>query len=122
MLQYIKKIVQNLRKKIQLLFLNEIPLKFLFSIEYPHPIGIVVSSGCIIGQNVVIYQNVTIGRAKMESEGTYPTIGDNVILYPGSVISGKITIGDNVIVGPNATVSKNIPPNKIVGGHNLILN
>lgn len=60
-----------------------------------------------IGENCVIYQQVTIG-------GTFqgaPILKDNVVVYAGAVIVGKITIGNNVVIGANATVYKDVPDN-----------
>lgn len=78
----------------------------------PHPIGIVIGKGCIIGDECKIYQNVTIGR----KNGGYPTIGNNVVIYPGAVIVGDIRIGDNVIIGANAVVLHDVPDNVVVAG------
>ena len=60
-----------------------------------------------IGKNCKIYQQVTIGSYK----NGYPTILDNVTIYAGAVIFGKVTIGNNVIVGANATVFTDVPDN-----------
>jgi serine O-acetyltransferase len=60
-----------------------------------------------IGKNCIIYQQVTIGATK---DG-FPTILDNVTIYAGAVIIGKITIGNNVVVGANATVFNDVPDN-----------
>lgn len=78
----------------------------------PHPIGIVIGMGTKIGENVTIYQSVTIGQ----KEEKYPTIGNNVIVYPGAKIIGKVTIGDNAIIGPNAVVIKDVPKDCIAVG------
>lgn len=61
-----------------------------------------------IGENLTIFQNVTIG-------GTYnpgiPIIGNNVTIWSGAVICGKITIGNNVTIGPNAVIFKDVADN-----------
>jgi serine O-acetyltransferase len=71
-------------------------------------IGYATSIGATsIGKNCLICQKVTIGY----SSGGYPTIGDNVIVYPGAVILGDITIGNNAVIGANSTVYKDVPEN-----------
>ena len=75
-------------------------------------LGIVVSSMATVGDNCKIYHGVTIGAEK----GRYPTLGDNVTIFPNYTIVGGITIGDNVIVGANSFVNKDVPANVVVGG------
>lgn len=60
-----------------------------------------------IGKNCIIFHQVTIGGT---SHGA-PVVLDNVTIYAGAVIVGKITIGNNVVIGANATVTQNIPDN-----------
>lgn len=76
--------------------------------------GLVISHGFgtaigakSIGKNCTILQQVTIGATK---EGE-PVIGDNVMIYAGAVIFGKINIGNNVVIGANATVFRDVPDN-----------
>lgn len=63
-----------------------------------------------IGKNCCIYQNVTVGSSKVGR----PTILDNVTIYAGATIIGKIIIGNNVVIGANATVFKDVPDNCVV--------
>ncbi len=81
----------------------------------PHPFGIVIGSGSVIGNNVSIYQGVTLGR-KNQLEDAYPTIEDNACLYAGAKILGPIRIGRNAIIGANAVVTKDVPDNMIAFG------
>ena len=81
-------------------------------IHFAHPIGIVIGERVVIGKNLTIFQNVTIGQ----KNGLYPTIGDNVTIYPGSVVIGNIKIGNNVVIGANSVVTKDIPDNTVVAG------
>ena len=74
--------------------------------------NIVIGSDVQIGDNCIIYQDVTIGQ----NRGKYPTIGNNVIIYPGAKIIGNIIIDDFVIVGANAVVISDVPNNAIVAG------
>ena len=84
--------------------------------EFPHPIGIVIAEGAKLGQNCVIYQNVTIGGKTRVGKNGFPTIGDNVIIYAGACIIGDVKIGNNVQIGANAVVTKDIPDNCVVAG------
>jgi len=60
-----------------------------------------------IGKNCTIFHLVSIGGTKHGA----PIIGDNVTIYAGAIIIGKITIGNNVVIGANATVFMNVPDN-----------
>lgn len=81
--------------------------------KFPHPLNIVIGEGVEIGNNVTIYQDVTIGQNKNK----YPKIFDNVIVYAGAKIIGDVTIGKNAIIGANSVVTHNVPENCIVGGN-----
>lgn len=89
--------------------------RFNSSLILKHPVGIVIGEGVIIGSNVVIYQNVTLGRAE-KSIVSYPSIGDNTIIYSGAVVIGGISIGENCIVGANSVVTKDVPDNSVAVG------
>ncbi len=79
----------------------------------PHGIkGIFVTNKAIIGENVTIYQQVTIGINKENEAG--PVIGDNCFIGAGAKIIGNIKIGDNVKIGANAVVFEDIPDNATV--------
>ena len=69
-----------------------------------------IGEGAKIGDNVVIYQNVTIGRKNRETPD-YPSIGNNVIIYSNSIILGNVRIGDNTTIGCNTIVLKSIENN-----------
>lgn len=77
-----------------------------------HMAGIVIGDGVVIGNNVHIYQSVTIGQ----KNGKYPCIKDNCTLYPGAKIIGEIVIGPNAEVGTNAVVLNNVPDGGVVAG------
>lgn len=80
-----------------------------------HPSSIVIGDGVRLGNNVTIFQNVTIGRSDTYV-ANYPKIGDNVIIYAGAVIVGDVEIGANCIIGANSVVTKSIPDNSIAVG------
>lgn len=75
-------------------------------------LGVVISSEVTMGSNCRIYQHVTIGAGN----GGYPTILDNVTIYSGATICGKIIIGNNVIIGANSFVNKSFPDNTVIAG------
>lgn len=82
-----------------------------------HSVGIVIGPRVIVGQNFRLHQNVTIGmRGRMNEEWITPRIGNNVTIYAGAAVLGRITIGDNVVIGANSVVIKNVPSNTIVAG------
>ena len=75
----------------------------------PHCIkGIFINDKSVIGKNVTIFQQVTIG-AKDVVNGKGPTIGNNVYIGAGAKIIGDITVGNDVKIGANAIVVENIP-------------
>lgn len=82
------------------------------NVDFPHPIGIVMSVNVKLGKNCMIYQNVTIAG----KDGKYPTLGDNVKVYAGACVLGGVKVGNNVIIGANAVVVKDVPDNCVVAG------
>ena len=79
-----------------------------------HPFNITLNSKCILGNNVTIYKNATIGSEMRGERKGVPTIGNNVYIGLNSVIVGSVTIGDNVLIAPNAFVNFDVPANAIV--------
>lgn len=80
----------------------------------PHGLnGIVVSPDVHIGKNCIIFHQVTIGNDYRSLENA-PTIGDNVVIYPGAKIVGKVHIGSNCEIGANAVITHDIPDNAVV--------
>lgn len=84
--------------------------------KLPHPFGVVIGKGVVLGNDCLIYQGVTIG-SKLEDGIAYPIIGDNVTIYANSVIVGGIIVGNNVTIGASTLVIKDIPDNSIVIGN-----
>ena len=73
----------------------------------PHPQGIVVGGGAVVGPWSWIFQNVTIGGTPGR-EGM-PRVGSDARIYAGAVLAGPIVVGDNVVVGANAAVHRDLP-------------
>lgn len=81
-----------------------------------HGMGVVIGETTEIGDNVMIYQNVTLGGTSLEKGKRHPTIEDNVVVGAGAKILGPITIGSHCRIGANAVVLKSAPANSIVVG------
>lgn len=91
------------------------------NVNFGHPIGIVIHQNCKIGDNTIIYQNVTIGRRNRNNQDC-PTIGKNCLIGAGACILGNITIGNNVKIGANSVVITDIPDGcTVVGNPSTIL-
>ena len=86
------------------------------TINFPHPLGIVIGEGVIMKDNVTIYQNVTIGR-KHKNIPEYPIIEEDVIIYANSVICGDIVLKKGTIIGANSVVLKDTEENGIYIGN-----
>ena len=84
-----------------------------------HPQNIVINADSVLGDNVMLKHNVTIGNKVDPVTGQHvsPVIGNNVELSPGVVVLGNVSIGDNSIIGAGAIVVKSIPKNSIAVGN-----
>jgi serine O-acetyltransferase len=81
-----------------------------------HGSGVVVGETSIVGNNVTLFQGVTLGGTGKETGKRHPTVGDNVVIGTGAKVLGNITIGNNAYIGANAVVIRNVPPNSTVVG------
>jgi cysteinyl-tRNA synthetase len=81
-----------------------------------HGMGVVIGETAEIGENVLLYQGVTLGGTGKEKGKRHPTLGNNVVVGAGTKILGAITIGDNVKIGANSVVLNSVPQNSIVVG------
>lgn len=81
-----------------------------------HGMGVVIGETCVIGDNVTIFQGVTLGGTGKESGKRHPTLEDNVLVATGAKVLGSITIGEGSKVGAGSVVLKNVPPNSTVVG------
>lgn len=82
-----------------------------------HGAGVVIGETAEVGQNVTIYQGVTLGGTGKQTGKRHPTIGDNVVIGSGSLLLGSIEVGDNVRVGAGSVVVQSVPPNCTVVGN-----
>lgn len=81
-----------------------------------HGNGVIIGETTIIGDNVTLYQGVTLGGTGKEHGKRHPTIGNNVMISAGAKILGSFTIGDNSKVGAGSVVLSEVPPNSTVVG------
>lgn len=88
-----------------------------------HGTGVVIGSTCILGNNVKIYQGVTLGAKSfpLDEHGNpikgiprHPIVEDDVVIYAGATILGRVTIGKGSVIGGNVWVTRNLPPNSKV--------
>ena len=75
-----------------------------------HGMGVVIGETSEIGDDVTLYQGVTLGGTSLEKTKRHPTIGNGVIIGAGAQVLGPITVGDGARVGSNAVVIKDVPP------------
>jgi len=81
-----------------------------------HGMGLVIGETTIIGDNVSLFQGVTLGGTGKETGKRHPTLMDNVTVGTGAKVLGNITIGAGSYIGANAVVLKDVPPNCTVVG------
>ena len=81
-----------------------------------HGEGVVIGETTIVGDDVLIYQQVTLGGTGKESGKRHPTLGNNVIVGAGAKVLGNITIGNNVRIGAGSVVIEDVPPHSTVVG------
>jgi serine O-acetyltransferase len=82
-----------------------------------HGNGIVIGETSVIGDDVTIYQGVTLGGTGKERGKRHPTIGNNVVIGAGAIVLGAINIGNNSRIGAGAVVTKSVPPDTTVVGN-----
>ncbi|MFV0343544.1 MAG: serine O-acetyltransferase EpsC [Anaerocolumna sp.] len=81
-----------------------------------HGHGVVIGETSIVGDNVTLYQGVTLGGTGKESGKRHPTIGNNVMVSAGAKILGSFTVGENSKIGAGSVVLSEVPPNSTVVG------
>jgi serine O-acetyltransferase len=81
-----------------------------------HGMGVVIGETSVIGDNVTIYQGVTLGGTSHQRTKRHPTLGNNVVVGVGAQLIGDITIGDNTKVGAGSVVINSVPANATVVG------
>jgi len=81
-----------------------------------HGYGVVIGETAIVGDNVTLYQGVTLGGTGKEQGKRHPTVGNNVMISAGAKIIGSFTVGENSKIGAGSVVLSEVPPNSTVVG------
>jgi serine O-acetyltransferase len=82
-----------------------------------HGSGVVIGETTQIGDNVTMYQGVTLGGTGKETGKRHPTVGDNVVFGAGAKVLGAVTVGDNAKIGAGSVVVTDVPKNSTVVGN-----
>src|SRR5581483_1414537 len=81
-----------------------------------HGMGVVIGETAVVGDDVTLYQGVTLGGTGKEQGKRHPTIGNNVVIGGGAKVLGNITVGNNCRVGAGSVVTRNVPDDFTVVG------
>lgn len=81
-----------------------------------HGMAVVIGETAVIGDDVTLYQGVTLGGTSLKGGKRHPTLLDNVIVGAGAQVLGPITVGIGARIGANAVVLKDVPPNATMVG------
>jgi serine O-acetyltransferase len=81
-----------------------------------HGLGVVIGETAIVGDDVTLYQGVTLGGTGKEHGKRHPTIEDDVVIGGGAKVLGNITVGRNCRIGAGSVVLRNVPENSTVVG------
>jgi serine O-acetyltransferase len=81
-----------------------------------HGMGVVIGETTEVGDDVLLYQGVTLGGTGNEKGKRHPTLGNNVVVGTGAKVLGNIVVGDNVKIGAGSVVVRPVPDNSTVVG------
>src|SRR6202050_4029894 len=81
-----------------------------------HGLGTVIGETAIVGDDVTLYQGVTLGGTGKEKGKRHPTLGNSIVVGSGAKLLGNITIGDNCRIGAGSVVLRNVPANSTIVG------
>jgi serine O-acetyltransferase len=81
-----------------------------------HGMGVVIGETAEVGENVTLYQGVSLAGTSLKREKRHPTLGNNVVVGAGAKVIGAIRIGDNSRIGAGSVVVRDVPPNAVVVG------
>jgi serine O-acetyltransferase len=81
-----------------------------------HGNGVIIGETAVVGNNVTLYQGVTLGGTGKEHGKRHPTIGDNVMISAGAKVLGSFQVGENSKIGAGSVVIEEVPPNCTVVG------
>jgi serine O-acetyltransferase len=81
-----------------------------------HGMGVVIGETAVVGDDVMMYHDVTLGGRSLRRVKRHPTVGDRVTIGAGARVLGDITIGDDAQVGANSVVTKDVPAGSVAVG------
>jgi len=81
-----------------------------------HGMGVVIGETAVVGDDVLMYHDVTLGGRSLRRVKRHPTVGDRVSIGAGARVLGDITIGDDAQVGANSVVTKDVPAGSVAVG------
>lgn len=81
-----------------------------------HGMGVVIGETAIVGDDVLIYQGVTLGGTSLDRVKRHPTIGNRVVIGAGAKVLGNITVGEGSRIGANSVVIENVPAHSTAVG------
>ena len=86
-------------------------------IRMAHPFGIFVASGTRLGRNCTLFHGVTLGHQRFGNRAGAPTLGNDVIVFPSTMIIGSVTVGDRAVIGAGSVVITDVPADCIYAGN-----
>lgn len=87
----------------------------------PHPVGVVIGPGVVVGERVSIYQGVTVGASAPRTRSwAFPVVESDVTIYSNAVVAGDITVGAGATIAAGAIVTKSVPQGATVVGVNEV--
>lgn len=110
-------LIMYLRKKQLVKYASDISYqsKIGSGIKFPHPTGIVIGTGSVIGNNVIIWQQVTLG-SDGKNDKSYPIVKNKVKLFAKCQLIGNITVYEDAKVGASSVVLQDVPKGKTALG------
>ena len=85
-------------------------------VVFDHGMGIVIGETAILGDDVILYQGVTLGGTSLDTLRRHPMIGNHVVIGAGAKVLGNIFVGDGSRIGANSVVIKDVPAHTTVAG------
>lgn len=120
LLWLVRRNVPILAKAMRVALGSDIYCRLPNEIHLPHPYGIVIHHDVVLGEGVIVMQQVTIGQ-RLPTEPQVPVIEDGVYIGAGAKVFGDIRIGHDAVIGANAVVTIDVPPGARVVGFNRLL-
>lgn len=109
-----------LSKAVRVFLGSDVYCRLPATTQFPHPYGIVIHHSAVLGERVVVFQQVTVGLAEPADERA-AVIEDDVTLGAGARVLGPVRVGRGAVVGANAVVTRDVPAGATVVGANRIL-